>query len=194
MLALGGDTTCSRCCRLTAVFVVLLLCVLLLAAITVQWIKFYILNTENKQLQTSYNNLTKERDQLQSSYNNLTKEKDQLQKSYRERVTERDRERERERERERVRLKPFLFCCHLKEFIGKQLGNFETWIGLSDEVKEREWKWVDGTTLNTSFSYWAEGEPNNAGEEDCAVISGSIWNDRKCSDKLPWICEKPVFQ
>ncbi|KAK3507420.1 hypothetical protein QTP70_020384 [Hemibagrus guttatus] len=81
-----------------------------------------------------------------------------------------------------------------QEFIGKQLGNFEAWIGLSDEVKEREWKWVDGTTLNTSFSYWAEGEPNNVGEEDCAVISGSICNDRKCSDKLPWICEKPVFQ
>ncbi|KAK3507545.1 hypothetical protein QTP70_028447, partial [Hemibagrus guttatus] len=85
-----GDTTCSRCCRLTAVCVVLLLCVLLLAAITVLWIKFYILNAENNQLQTSYNNLTKERDQLQSSYNNLTKERDQLQSSYNNLTKERD--------------------------------------------------------------------------------------------------------
>ncbi|XP_058240055.1 C-type lectin domain family 4 member M-like [Hemibagrus wyckioides] len=85
-----GDTACSRCCRLTAVCVALLLCVLLLAAITVLWIKFYILNTENNQLQTSYNNLTKERDQLQSSYNNLTKERDQLQSSYNNLTKERE--------------------------------------------------------------------------------------------------------
>ncbi|KAK3522936.1 hypothetical protein QTP86_009714 [Hemibagrus guttatus] len=38
-----------------------------------------------------------------------------------------------------------------QEFIAKQLVNFETWIGLSDEVKEGEWKWVDGTTLNTKW-------------------------------------------
>ncbi|KAG7313947.1 hypothetical protein KOW79_022443 [Hemibagrus wyckioides] len=91
----GGDTACSRCCRLTAVCVVLLLCVLLLAAITVLWIKFYILNIEHTQLQTSYNNLTKERDQLQSnqlqsSYNNLTIERDQLQSSYNNLTIERD--------------------------------------------------------------------------------------------------------
>ncbi|KAK2865596.1 hypothetical protein Q7C36_001652 [Tachysurus vachellii] len=85
-----------------------------------------------------------------------------------------------------------------QEFIVKQLDKLETWIGLSDTVKEGEWKWVDDTPLNTG--YWAQGEPNNRGDEDCAVIYTypshltATWNDRKCSAKLPWICEKDVSQ
>ncbi|XP_058240758.1 CD209 antigen-like protein E isoform X2 [Hemibagrus wyckioides] len=208
----GGDTACSRCYRLTAVCVVLLLCVLLLAAITVLWIKFYILKTENNQLQTSYNNLTKERDQLQSSYNNLTKEREQIQKerdSWKWRcfssrssfyvMSNGNKSWEESRKDCRDKGADLLIINSKEEqeFIVKQLGNFEAWIGLSDREKEREWKWVDGTPLTTAFRYWAEGEPNNADEEDCAVIyasSTSVWNDRKCSVQLPWICEKPVSQ
>ncbi|XP_053086707.1 C-type lectin domain family 4 member F-like [Pangasianodon hypophthalmus] len=66
----GGDTAWSRCYRVTALCV-LLLCVLLLTAITVLWIKFINLNTENNQLQTRYNNLTKEIDQLQKDREEL---------------------------------------------------------------------------------------------------------------------------
>ncbi|MCJ8749242.1 hypothetical protein PDJAM_G00174130, partial [Pangasius djambal] len=51
----GGDSAQSRCYRVTAVCV-LLLCVLLLTAVTVLWIKFTNLNTENNQLQARYNN------------------------------------------------------------------------------------------------------------------------------------------
>ncbi|MCI4395049.1 hypothetical protein PGIGA_G00175930 [Pangasianodon gigas] len=57
----GGETAGGRCYRLTAVCV-LLLCVFLLTVITVLWIKFNTLSTENNQLQTSYNTLTIERD------------------------------------------------------------------------------------------------------------------------------------
>ncbi|XP_047672619.1 uncharacterized protein LOC113660584 [Tachysurus fulvidraco] len=66
----GHNTVWSRCFKLTAVCV-LMLCVLLLTAVTVLWIKYYILNTQNNQLQTSYNNLSIERDQLQTGYNNV---------------------------------------------------------------------------------------------------------------------------
>ncbi|KAI4890222.1 hypothetical protein NFI96_008288, partial [Prochilodus magdalenae] len=76
----------SRCCG-PAAGCLGLLCVLLLAAITVLWIKFTI---ERDQLQTNYTNLTVERDQLQTSYNNLTIEKDQLQTSYTNLTKERD--------------------------------------------------------------------------------------------------------
>ncbi|KAK3507547.1 hypothetical protein QTP70_028449 [Hemibagrus guttatus] len=219
MQNIGEDKKMSRCYTVTVVCV-LLLCVLLLVAITVLWIKFNILNTENNQLQTSYNNLTIEKDQLKTSYNNLTKERDQLQKerdgyqktlcdSYKWRCfissssiygmsnEKKSWEESRNDCREKGADLLIINSKEEQEFIVKQLGNFEAWIGLSDEVKEREWKWVDGTTLNTNFSYWADGEPNNSGEEDCAVIyasTKSVWNDRKCSDKLPWICEKPVFQ
>ncbi|KAI4884852.1 hypothetical protein NFI96_021648, partial [Prochilodus magdalenae] len=66
----------SRCCGPAAVCLGLL-CVLLLAAITVLWFMFTI---ERDQLHTSYTNLTIERDQLQTRYTNLTTERDQLQK------------------------------------------------------------------------------------------------------------------
>ncbi|XP_053533488.1 CD209 antigen-like [Ictalurus punctatus] len=85
----GFNTERGRCYRLTAVCV-LLLCVFLLTAITVLWIKFTNLNTQIDQLQTSYNNLTTERDQLQTTYTNLTIERDQLQTSYNNLTTERD--------------------------------------------------------------------------------------------------------
>ncbi|XP_058240059.1 CD209 antigen-like [Hemibagrus wyckioides] len=86
----GGETTRSRCYRLTAVCVVLWLCVLLLTAITALWIKFNILSTEKDMLETSHNNLTIERGQLQTSYNTLTIERDQLQTSYNTLTIERD--------------------------------------------------------------------------------------------------------
>ncbi|KAI4903448.1 hypothetical protein NFI96_006606 [Prochilodus magdalenae] len=83
---LRSSTAGLQVYRLTAVCLVLL-CVLLLTAIIVLWIK---LTTERDQLQTSYTNLTTERDQLQASYTNLTTERDQLQASYTNLTTERD--------------------------------------------------------------------------------------------------------
>ncbi|TSO98579.1 C-type lectin domain family 4 member M [Bagarius yarrelli] len=77
----GQDKKLSRCYTLTAVCM-LLLCVLLLSALTVSWIKFNTLDTEKDQLQIIYNNLTEEKIYLQTSYNNLTEEKIYLQTSY----------------------------------------------------------------------------------------------------------------
>ncbi|KAF5888978.1 C-type lectin domain family 4 member E-like isoform X1, partial [Clarias magur] len=81
-----GDTRWSRCYRATAVCVVPL-CVLLLTAFTVLWIKY---NMENNQLQTSNNKLNIERDQLQTSNNKLNIERDQLQTSNNKLTIERD--------------------------------------------------------------------------------------------------------
>ncbi|KAK3507548.1 hypothetical protein QTP70_028450 [Hemibagrus guttatus] len=247
-----GRTTAGDRCYNLAVACVLLLCVLLLTAATVLWIKFSILNTELDKLQTTYSTLITERDQLQTSYKYLTTERNRLWTKTTQMSLERDHLKARnnnltinrdEQKATIVKLENvmkqllnmlnttgkwrwFTFSssiygmsnemksweesredCSVKgahlliinskeeqEIVVKELLSFQAWIGLSDREKEGEWKWVDGTTLNTNFSYWAEGEPNNVGEEDCAVISGSIWNDGRCSDKLPWICEKPVFQ
>lgn len=60
----------SRSYILTAVCV-LLLCALLLIAITGLWIKFSNLNTENNQLQESYNSLTMQREHLQKEIEDL---------------------------------------------------------------------------------------------------------------------------
>uniref|UniRef100_A0A3B5A5J2 C-type lectin domain-containing protein n=1 Tax=Stegastes partitus TaxID=144197 RepID=A0A3B5A5J2_9TELE len=64
-----------------------------------------------------------------------------------------------------------------------------TWLGLSDRKEEGKWLWVDGSRVRTAF--WQTGEPNNSGNEDCVeIINGNEkWNDARCSDNVPWICE-----
>uniref|UniRef100_H3AWJ9 C-type lectin domain-containing protein n=1 Tax=Latimeria chalumnae TaxID=7897 RepID=H3AWJ9_LATCH len=70
------------------------------------------------------------------------------------------------------------------------------WIGLTDQRKEDEWIWVDGTSYNTSVHFWAPGEPNNRnGNEGCVQINPSkekndmLWNDNNCSYEFKRICE-----
>ncbi|TSO98582.1 C-type lectin domain family 4 member M [Bagarius yarrelli] len=72
-----GGTPWGRGYWLTAACL-LLLCVLLLTAVTVLWIKYDNINTGKDQLQTGYNNLNIQTDQLQSRYNNMKNENNQL--------------------------------------------------------------------------------------------------------------------
>jgi hypothetical protein len=76
------------------------------------------------------------------------------------------------------------------------LRNQRRWIGLTDEVAEGEFIWVDGTALQVDdFDDWLEGEPNDfdAGE-DCVGYrfqSGGLplgWNDETCSREYGFIC------
>ncbi|XP_053190029.1 hepatic lectin-like [Scomber japonicus] len=80
------------------------------------------------------------------------------------------------------------------------------WIGLTDSKEENKWIWVDGSPLNTSLSFWFEGEPDNwkdlgtdpAGE-DCVGIGErggakdlKSWFDRQCKGDHRSICKKPA--
>ncbi|XP_017316719.1 CD209 antigen-like protein E [Ictalurus punctatus] len=210
----GLNTVWSRCFTLTAVCV-LLLCVLLLSAITVLWIQFTSLNTENNQLQTSYNNLPIEGDQSQTSYNTLTRERDQLLQErlelhsallklgwrffnssvYNISTEMKSWTESRDYCRERGADLVIINSKEEQEFISKILGRRKAWIGLNDRDREGEWKWVDGTPLNTEF--WGQGEPNGAAREDCVIIrdyTDPVWNwsDYPCSRQFIWICEKTV--
>uniref|UniRef100_A0A3Q1HJU7 C-type lectin domain-containing protein n=1 Tax=Anabas testudineus TaxID=64144 RepID=A0A3Q1HJU7_ANATE len=145
------------------------------------------LGKERDQLQTSYNNLGKERDQLQTSYNNLTKERDQLQTSYNNLTKERDHRNDcRQKGTDLV----IINSSGEQDFI--RGWKKRTWIGLTDKQTEGKWRWVDGTVLTTP-SFWAESEPNNEGDEDCAEIrhydSQNSWNDASCNIRKYWICE-----
>ena len=82
----------------------------------------------------------------------------------------------------------------LREFIQllKSAGASKLlWIGLHRDPKnERRWRWVNGPT--PYFTSWDTGEPNNHGSnEDCVEfrMTSEKWNDKSCSDRLPYICE-----
>ncbi|XP_017542089.1 C-type lectin domain family 4 member M-like [Pygocentrus nattereri] len=215
----GTETSGSRCYRLAAVCCLGLLCVLLLTAITVLWVKF---TAEKERLQIRYNNLTIERDQLQSIYSNLTAETAKLQTRCSNLTKERhgllqrfsdlgwiyfnssiynistekkswDEGRQDCRKRGADLL--IIKSREKQEFAASILSNREAWIGLTDSETEGVWKWVDGSVLTTGF--WNTGEPNNGGEEDCAQFLGypdkRSWNDRRCSVSSQWICEKNFF-
>ncbi|XP_068128086.1 asialoglycoprotein receptor 1-like isoform X2 [Hyperolius riggenbachi] len=69
------------------------------------------------------------------------------------------------------------------------------WIGLTDV--DGTWKWVDGTPLNSTPTYWNKTQPDNwqgygfPDTEDCAQMKyGNTWNDAYCVFPLPYICEK----
>ncbi|XP_078580414.1 uncharacterized protein LOC144864332 [Branchiostoma floridae x Branchiostoma japonicum] len=65
------------------------------------------------------------------------------------------------------------------------------WFGLNDRASEGRWKWSDGSSLR--YRHWGRGEPNNAGNEDCAEFRGSIWNDVPCYRKQFFICERNTY-
>ncbi|XP_078410148.1 lectin-like, partial [Cetorhinus maximus] len=65
---------------------------------------------------------------------------------------------------------------------------FTAWIGLHDLAKEKAFLWTDGSP--TDFTKWHQGEPNNAGKENCVHMNWNSdnWNDLSCDKKLPFVC------
>ncbi|XP_071847171.1 uncharacterized protein [Apostichopus japonicus] len=74
------------------------------------------------------------------------------------------------------------------------------WLGLHDRHSEGVWEWIDSSPLE--YTNWRVGEPNNVGEEDCAVLhyDDASWNDQPCGNSViknsnRFICSvPPCFQ
>uniref|UniRef100_UPI00262C28AD lectin-like protein n=1 Tax=Crocosphaera sp. TaxID=2729996 RepID=UPI00262C28AD len=63
-----------------------------------------------------------------------------------------------------------------QRWLNKNFGYLTYWIGLTDEVSEGHWRWVNGEPI--TFTNWIPGEPNNKRNEDYAYSYGSgKWND-----------------
>jgi hypothetical protein len=80
----------------------------------------------------------------------------------------------------------------LFKHLGVKMALSNIWIGLNDQAIEGQFRWISGEPLEISI--WHPGEPNDfEGAEDCVewVTADARWNDRRCSDALPALCEKP---
>ncbi|XP_026106783.1 CD209 antigen-like protein C [Carassius auratus] len=203
----GSDGVMIRRSRAAAV-VFVLLCVLLLTARIILCATF---TQERQQLLTTITNLTEERDQLLTKITNLTEERDQL-KSERNDLQKKfadgwrchqsslyffssetkNWDESRRYCRERGADLIIINNREEQDFVKNICGSEHFWIGLTDIEVEGRWKWVDGSTLTSGF--WASGEPNNQGNEDCANTHSSGCFDTPCDNSVKWICEKSILK
>ena len=82
----------------------------------------------------------------------------------------------------------------------KAANAFHFWIGLTDRIKEGEWRWINGARLDEHG--WAATEPNgNTGDDaqDFGVIMGpggpsscTGWHDDNGVHKYSYVIEFPV--
>ncbi len=75
------------------------------------------------------------------------------------------------------------------DFIAQVRGSTAlTWIGINDAAQEGVFVSVTGESFTTQ---WTGGEPNNAGNEDCAAMgTATTWLDLNCASTVPqFVCE-----
>ena len=71
----------------------------------------------------------------------------------------------------------------------------KSWLGLNDISREGIFTWAGSGAGN--FTAWAKNQPNNVGDEDCALTLGVghkyKWNDVKCSECHQYTCKIQQF-
>ncbi|XP_073718513.1 uncharacterized protein [Misgurnus anguillicaudatus] len=192
--------------RRSAIVCLVLLFVLLLTAVIVLCV---LIITNNHQFHIKNKNITEERDEFIAKYNNITKLYEQLNQDRDELLThihdgwiycqlslyfisfETNSWDESRRDcRERGADLIIINNKEEQDFVSKFSGRF--WIGLSDSDVEDIWKWVDNSTLNSSFWDTSQKEPNGRRKENCAVNYLPGWADYPCTTPWQWICEKTL--
>jgi uncharacterized repeat protein (TIGR02543 family) len=78
------------------------------------------------------------------------------------------------------------------QFLAKQQSTSRLFIGLTDEVEEGVWRWIDGSLL--SANNWDFGQPDNyLGNEDYGELyagQGGTWNDIIVNANLYYLLER----
>lgn len=77
------------------------------------------------------------------------------------------------------------------DFVKKLVEGKTLWIGCTDEKKEGDWRWIDGTKI--TYKGWGAGQPDNFGSgQDYGVFVGGKqeWDDFAAIDTTPcYVCE-----
>lgn len=76
--------------------------------------------------------------------------------------------------------------------IASTLGPTHWWMGFNDRAEEGTWVW-ESPSLDPAYTNWADGQPDNSGEEDCGELLylRDQWNDAECDGLQPFVCEYP---
>ena len=62
-----------------------------------------------------------------------------------------------------------------------------TWLGLSDNEKESDWRWLNGDPLY--YTKFNSVEPNGQTVTNCVhMYNSGVWNDAGCSDAYQFLC------
>lgn len=69
--------------------------------------------------------------------------------------------------------------------------NVQHWFGLTDEVEETDWRWMDGSRVNLAEVGFRLGEPNGVKATNCPVTvnAAAELDDIQCSALRPFVCE-----
>uniref|UniRef100_A0AAZ3NMH7 C-type lectin domain-containing protein n=1 Tax=Oncorhynchus tshawytscha TaxID=74940 RepID=A0AAZ3NMH7_ONCTS len=67
----------------------------------------------------------------------------------------------------------------------------QVWIGLRRSSLTGQWYWLSKAAV--SFSHWAQGEPGNPIQGQCAMMTldpqgNYTWSDQSCCEALPAVC------
>ena len=75
--------------------------------------------------------------------------------------------------------------------ISTDFSAYYYWLGAKDVNQNGEYSWSDGTSLDSTFSIWGEGQPDVLCSEHCVHIRPDFqWNNYGCGDGGWRICEK----
>ncbi|KAI5106764.1 CD209 antigen-like protein B isoform X1 [Silurus meridionalis] len=220
-LTLEPSSAGHRCYRLVMVILLMLVVLLLSVAVTL-WVNFHNMSVARGRLEISYNNLIIERDSLKKSYKTVAEERAQFQAKsdelqemlsqlkkdintpgwryfsssiYYISTEKKSWSESRQNCKERGTDLVIINNREEQDIVEVWRRGEGAWIGANDRNNEGIWKWVDGTAVSDGF--WSSGEPNNKGEEDCAVSGYRSepvpnWVDISCDSQYIWICEKNI--